>query len=130
MTAKVVDGMPVPDVARRQMKTYQSIVDDVMEYVTRAGTIDLSLDADREKLRAVLFAAVQRTGHEMEWAYRRAVDSALNQADGLMSDPKRYLNQRRRRAEQREDFKRRRQEQEKSAAQHRFELVEPEGDPS
>lgn len=99
---KVVDGEPVPDVRRREMRTYDAMVDDAMEQI--GGKLNLDLVEDRQRLSAFLYQFVQCVAHDVEWAYRRATDTALDQANQLMRDPDRYKNQRRRTKAQKEKY--------------------------
>jgi len=89
---RVINGQPVPNVSRREMKTLGTIVDDYAEMLPYVS-LDLSDETVREKFRRMLLDFVEHAATEIEWAYRRATDSALEQAHGLMRDPRRYERQ-------------------------------------
>ena len=91
---RIENGEIIPDVRRREIQTYDLMVDEAMESLPPTGTLHLSDDDDRERLRRWALTFVQRVATNVEWAYRRATDSALEQANELMRDPKRYARQR------------------------------------
>lgn len=104
MKPRVENGEPVPDVSRREMKTFDVIVDEAMEGMGR-GTLDLANDADRERFRGWLRAFVRHAAHDMQWAFTRATESAMVQAAALMNDPQKYERQRATNAKRRAEFK-------------------------
>lgn len=76
---RIVEGQPVPNVSRREMKTLGTIVDDYVEMMPYVS-LDLSDETVRENFRGWLLDFVGHAATEIEWAYRRATDSALEQA--------------------------------------------------
>lgn len=92
MKARVENGLPVPDVSRREMKTLEMIVDDA---ITNAGAavIDTTTEQGRELFRQWLLGFLRGASHHMQWAFTRAAETAFQQAAGLMEDPGRYSRQ-------------------------------------
>ena len=123
MSARVVDGQPVPDVSRREMTSLHVIVDDAMERFSflLVGFVD---ESTRAHLRTLIEAAVWRTAHECRWAYQRATESAIKQTEHLMSDPAYYEKQSKRNAAQRKRLHEDMDRQHAEHKQHRMEREE------
>lgn len=92
---EIVDGVVTPNISRREFRTYDAIFDSEMESFPRQ-TFDLADEKERERFAAWLRHVVRRVAFDVKWAYRRATESALDQADTLMDDPSRYEKQKRR----------------------------------
>lgn len=99
--ARIEDGVPVPDVRRREIRTFDLIVDDLMDLAACHQVAPNDPD-ERERFEAFLRVAVRSVAHSTEWSIQRAVESAVTQAVALMSDPERYKRQRRNRKAARE----------------------------
>ena len=110
---RIENGEIVPDVRRREIRTYDLMIDEAMEWLPKDGTVDFGDPDMRDRLRNWLGAFVQRMAHDIERAYRRAADSALQQANTLMRDPNRYERQHASRKAKREEFQRKRDEAER-----------------
>lgn len=91
----------IPDISYRQIKTLNMIADEGMEWLPRR-TFDFDNEAQREQARDWLVAVIRHAATDIEWSYRRATDSALEQAATLMRDPQRYERQKRRSKKDRE----------------------------
>lgn len=127
MTApRVVDGQPVPDVSRRRMKTLEMVADETMETIISMGCFDFMTLKQKQELRRWLLHVAFTTSREMEWSYRRAIDSALTQTDGLARDPRRYERQKRRSKKERETFRANLAEQSERHRQYAAERAENE----
>lgn len=100
---RVENGLPVPDVSRRQMKTFDKLVDEIMERWPRV-VMDLTDDDERDRFRASLRSVVRQVANEMRWSFVRATESALVQAEELMNDRNRYEQQVRRSKKEREKY--------------------------
>jgi len=91
---RVQGGEVIPDISHRQIKTYEVMADEAMELLA-FETIDFRDEDQRAAFRGWLAWTIGRASHDVEWSYRRAVDSALQQANALMRNPQRYERQRR-----------------------------------
>lgn len=120
---RVVDGEPVPNVSRREMKTLAMMADDAMDQLPEWKTLDLENDEDRQRLRSWIGYVLSQAASQMEWAFRRATETALDQAHGLMRDPKRYEGQRARRKEQKAAWAATRETQKAEAAERERQRV-------